>query len=181
MPSPYAGTVLKVHFKEKDLVKVGQVLVTIGRGARSSCGGAPAPAEAAGSPAVGQLLDRRRGGASVPGGSGEVLALPRSGSSGQGPGVGPRAASPAPARAVAITEEDVRAATSPGGRKEAGGQGQGEIRSLRDLERIPLRGVRRATAKKMQESVDDGRPRDALRRSGRRPSKSALSPGRSAG
>ena len=30
MPSPYAGTVLKLHFKVKDLVKVGQPLVTIG-------------------------------------------------------------------------------------------------------------------------------------------------------
>ena len=30
MPSPYAGTVLKLHFKEKDVVKVGQVLVTVG-------------------------------------------------------------------------------------------------------------------------------------------------------
>jgi pyruvate dehydrogenase E2 component (dihydrolipoamide acetyltransferase) len=30
MPSPYSGTVLKIHFKEKEIVKVGQVLVTIG-------------------------------------------------------------------------------------------------------------------------------------------------------
>src|SRR4030067_2189308 len=30
MPSPYSGTVLKLHFREKDIVKVGQVLVTIG-------------------------------------------------------------------------------------------------------------------------------------------------------
>ena len=30
MPSPYSGTVLKLHFHEKDIVKVGQVLITIG-------------------------------------------------------------------------------------------------------------------------------------------------------
>ncbi|HEX2694194.1 MAG TPA: biotin/lipoyl-containing protein, partial [Acidobacteriota bacterium] len=30
MPSPFAGTVLKLHFKPGDVVKVGQALVTIG-------------------------------------------------------------------------------------------------------------------------------------------------------
>ena len=30
MPSPYGGTVLKLHFKEKDIVKVGDVLITVG-------------------------------------------------------------------------------------------------------------------------------------------------------
>ena len=30
LPSPYAGTVLKILVKEKDIVKVGEVLVTIG-------------------------------------------------------------------------------------------------------------------------------------------------------
>ncbi|MFA9452444.1 MAG: biotin/lipoyl-containing protein [Candidatus Aminicenantaceae bacterium] len=30
LPSPYTGTILKLHFKVKDIVKVGQTLVTIG-------------------------------------------------------------------------------------------------------------------------------------------------------
>jgi len=30
MPSPYRGTILKIHVREKDIVKVGEVLVTIG-------------------------------------------------------------------------------------------------------------------------------------------------------
>ena len=34
IPSPYAGTVLKLHFQEKDIVKVGQTLVTIGESGR---------------------------------------------------------------------------------------------------------------------------------------------------
>ena len=32
VPSPYSGTVLKLHFKEDDIVKVGETLVTIGNG-----------------------------------------------------------------------------------------------------------------------------------------------------
>ncbi len=43
MPSPYAGTVLKLHFKEKDIVKVGQVLVTIGEKGESLAAGPPGP------------------------------------------------------------------------------------------------------------------------------------------
>ena len=30
LPSPYSGTVLKIHVKEKDIIKVGNVLVTLG-------------------------------------------------------------------------------------------------------------------------------------------------------
>ncbi len=45
MPSPYAGTVLKLHFKEKDIVKVGDVLITIGEPGEAV---AEAPAERAG-------------------------------------------------------------------------------------------------------------------------------------
>jgi 2-oxoglutarate dehydrogenase E2 component (dihydrolipoamide succinyltransferase) len=42
MPSPYAGTVLKLHFKEKDLVKVGQALATIGEKGEVPAEAAPA-------------------------------------------------------------------------------------------------------------------------------------------
>ena len=41
MPTPYAGTVLKLHFKEKDIVKVGQVLVTIGEKGEALTGKTP--------------------------------------------------------------------------------------------------------------------------------------------
>ncbi len=40
MPSPRAGTVLKLHAAEGDIVNVGDVLVTIRRGRRSRGGGA---------------------------------------------------------------------------------------------------------------------------------------------
>ena len=36
MPSPYAGTVLKLYAKEKDIVKVGQPLISIGAKGESS-------------------------------------------------------------------------------------------------------------------------------------------------
>ena len=74
MPSPYAGTVLKLHFKEKDLVKVGQALVTIGEKGESLAAGPPEPQS--------RCPSRRRG------------RRPRAGTAGgspghaQGPGVG---------------------------------------------------------------------------------------------
>jgi len=79
MPSPYAGTVLKLHAPEKGLVKVGQPLVTIGE-------------------------------------KGESLAAP-----------------PEKKPAVKVkVKYDLYG----------------------NLERVPLRGVRRATARKMRESLD---------------------------
>ena len=41
MPSPFTGTVLKLHFKEKDIVKVGDPLITIGE--KGEDVSAPAP------------------------------------------------------------------------------------------------------------------------------------------
>ncbi len=142
IPSPYAGTVLKLHFKPKDIVKVGQVLVTIGEKGEAlpATGAAAAPAAPAGVPA---------GGAQAP--AREVLATPAvrklAGKLGldpgsvQGTGPGGR-----------ITEEDLRAAKA----------GAGKIPEVRikakfdfygALERIPLRGVRRATARRLTESI----------------------------
>ena len=51
MPSPYGGTVLKLHFKEKDIVKVGDVLITIGEKGESAAAAA-SPAQAPAQPGV---------------------------------------------------------------------------------------------------------------------------------
>ena len=167
MPSPISGTVLKIHFKEKDLVKVGQTLVTIGAKGEPLAQAASAPAtapEARLAPAAA---------APVPERTREVLAIPRVRALAKeygvdigailGTGPGGR-----------VTDEDVRAyKPAPVERKPAV-----RIKTKYDLygnlERIPLRGVRRATAKKMRESLDhaahvthcdeaDAGPLDALR------------------
>jgi len=156
MPSPYGGTVLKLHFKEKDIVKVGDVLITIGeKGESIAAAASPAPATAqTGVPAAGIQA------AVAAGSSAAVQALPAvrklaaelgvplSGISGSGPG-------------GRITEADVRAfasrsaaGTSPAPPAERPAV---KIKSKYDLygtlERVPLRGVRRATAKRMHQSV----------------------------
>jgi pyruvate dehydrogenase E2 component (dihydrolipoamide acetyltransferase) len=151
MPSPFAGTVLKLHFKEKDIVKVGQVLVTIGEKgeavpaeAQAPAGTAPARSAAGAAPAAG---------AAGRAAAGEVLATPKVRALAKELGVEVGAvAGTGPAGRV--TEEDVRAAKAgPAGAKPAV-----KVKAKYDLfgtlERIPLRGVRRATAKKMRESLD---------------------------
>jgi pyruvate dehydrogenase E2 component (dihydrolipoamide acetyltransferase) len=142
IPSPFAGTVLKLHFKPKDIVKVGQVLVTIGEKGEAvpetAVVAAPAvlqPVPAAGAPAPGR----------------EVLATPAvrklAGELGLDlasvPGTGPGGR---------ITEEDVRRAKEAAGKKP-----ELRIKAKFDfygaLNRIPLRGIRRATARRLTESI----------------------------
>ncbi len=163
VPSPYSGIILKRHFKEKDLVKVGEVLVTIGQEGEELS--PPLPAEAAGgepkaretteaaeerAPAVvGQIREER---AEIR----EILATPRLRRLALELGVdlhrvrgsGPEGR---------ITEEDVRrasdAATAPARDKKPPVKVKSKYDFYGTLERIPMRGVRRATARKMAESV----------------------------
>ncbi|OGD28149.1 MAG: hypothetical protein A2V57_05270 [Candidatus Aminicenantes bacterium RBG_19FT_COMBO_65_30] len=147
MPSPYAGTVLKLHFKEKDLIKVGQVLVTIGEKGEAVPADAPA---AAAMPAARPAIPVPQ---AIPGRAGEVLAIPRVRAlarelgvdigtvTGTGPG-------------GRITEDDVRAAKPGPAEKKPVIKVKAKYDLYGTLERIPLRGVRRATAKKMRESLD---------------------------
>jgi len=147
MPSPYAGTVLKLHFKEKDLIKVGEVLVTIGEKGEAVPEAGPAPA---GIPAARPAAPVQ---AAAPVRAGEVLATPkvRALAKEQGidigtvPGTGP---------AGRITEEDVQAAKMKPAEKRPAIKIKAKYDLFGSLERIPLRGVRRATAKKMRESLD---------------------------
>jgi pyruvate dehydrogenase E2 component (dihydrolipoamide acetyltransferase) len=150
MPSPYAGTVLKLHFKEKDLVKVGQVLVTIGEKGEAVPEGVPASAEKA----------EARPAAPVPAAPGvvrtaaaEVLATPkvRALAKELGVDIGAAAGTGPDGR---VTEDDVRAAKDKAAGKKAAIKVKAKYDLFGTLERIPLRGVRRATAKKMRESLD---------------------------
>jgi pyruvate dehydrogenase E2 component (dihydrolipoamide acetyltransferase) len=155
MPSPYSGTVLKIHAKEKDIVKVGQSLMTIGeKGEAVTEEAAGAKAEERAAPAVGPsvvgVVPETR--AEIR----EVLAAPKVRKLAQElavdiksvRGTGPQGR---------ITEEDVQAAKAA-----AAGPKEEKKPALRikekydfygELERIPLRGVRRATAKRMHQSV----------------------------
>jgi pyruvate dehydrogenase E2 component (dihydrolipoamide acetyltransferase) len=154
MPSPYAGTVLKLHFKEKDVVKVGDVLVTIGaRGeAVPEAGAAAAPPAVGRGPAAAQVSGIK-GPTSPAVPAGEIVATPKVRnlarevgvdlSSVQGTGPGGR-----------ITEEDVRSAKEKPAEKKLQIKVKSKYDFYGNLERIPLRGVRRATARHMRESLD---------------------------
>ena len=149
MPSPYAGTVLKLHFKEKDLVKVGQALVTIGEKGEVPAEAAPAASVAAAPRAVPAPAAI----AAAPEIPGEVLATPKVRAlakelgvaigSVRGTGPGGR-----------VTEDDVRSFRPAPAAKAPAVKVKAKYDLYGGLERIPLRGVRRATAKKMRESLD---------------------------
>jgi len=144
IPSPFAGTVLKLHFKPKDIVKVGQVLVTIGEKGETVT---EAPAAAAPEARVAAAA----GPAPTPGPGVGVLATPAvrklAGELGLDlgavPGTGPGGR---------VTEEDVRGAKEAAGKKP-----EIRIKAKFDfygaLDRVPLRGIRRATARRLTESI----------------------------
>jgi pyruvate/2-oxoglutarate dehydrogenase complex dihydrolipoamide acyltransferase (E2) component len=147
MPSPYAGTVLKLHFKEKDIIKVGEVLATIGEKGEAVPEPQPAPAgmpaARSAAPVLAAPLLR----------TGEALATPKIRALakelgidiGTIPGTGP---------AGRITEDDIQAARMKPAEKKPAIRIKAKFDIFGSLERIPLRGVRRATAKKMRESLD---------------------------
>jgi pyruvate dehydrogenase E2 component (dihydrolipoamide acetyltransferase) len=156
MPSPYSGTVLKLHFKEKEIVKVGQVLVTIGEKGEvppgkaaeekieEKAGAAPAPS------VVGVITDSKEE-------IREILATPKVRKLALDLGVdlkrvkgtGPQGR---------ITEDDVKTAKTaapppPQEEKKPAVRIKEKFDFYGEIERIPLRGIRRATAKRMAESV----------------------------
>jgi pyruvate dehydrogenase E2 component (dihydrolipoamide acetyltransferase) len=168
MPSPFSGTVLKVHFKEKDLVKVGQTLVTMGAKGETLAQAAPAPVAAPEARLAPATAD-----APVPERTREVLATPRIRALAKELGVDISAV-PGTGPGGRVTEEDVRAYKPAPVEKKPAVKIKTKYDLYGDLERIPLHGVRRATAKKMRESLDhaahvthcdeaDAGPLDALR------------------
>ncbi len=154
MPSPYAGTVLKLHFKEKDLVKVGQPLVTIGEKGESLAAGPPEPQPAVRPAAPGAApVPAPTGAPAAPGRPGEVLATPAVRALAKGLGIdlgAVRGTGPG----GRITEDDVRAFQAAPAEKKLAVKIKAKYDLYGNLDRIPLRGIRRATAKKMRESLD---------------------------
>ncbi len=155
MPSPYSGTVLKVHAKEKDLIRVGQILVTIGEKGE---GVAEAPLEtraeekaapATGPAVVGVVTESREE-------IREILAAPKVRKLAVELAVDIKAVKGSGPQGR-ITEDDVKAAKAAAGTPQEDKKPAFKVKEKFDffgeLERIPLRGIRRATAKRMRESV----------------------------
>jgi pyruvate dehydrogenase E2 component (dihydrolipoamide acetyltransferase) len=144
MPSPYSGTILRLHYKEKDIIKVGDILVTIGEKGEAVPVAGPGPAQAA---------PVSRPGAPTAAPAGEILATPAvrklardlgtdlATVHGTGPG-------------GRITEDDVKSAKEKPAEKKVEIKVKPKYDLYGNLERIPLRGVRRATAKHLRESLD---------------------------
>jgi len=156
MPSPYSGTVLKLHFKEKEIVKVGQVLVTIGEKGEVPPGktaeekieekeqAAPAPS------VVGVITDSREE-------IREILATPKVRKLALDLGVVLRRVKGTGPQGR-ITEDDVKNAKTAAPpplqeEKKPAVRIKEKFDFYGEIERIPLRGIRRATAKRMAESV----------------------------
>ncbi|MBM3311127.1 MAG: 2-oxo acid dehydrogenase subunit E2 [Candidatus Aminicenantes bacterium] len=146
MPSPFAGTVLKLHARERDIVKVGAALVTVGEKGESVPLAAELPAAASAA-----FLGRSSGARPAPAAGPEPQATPKVRKLAQELGVDLRAVAGTGPQGR-VTEEDVRAFRPPPAAPAV------KIKAKFDfygsLERVPLRGVRRATAKRMRESLD---------------------------
>ncbi len=151
VPSPYKGTVLKLHFKEKDIVHVGEVLVTIGEKGESveeevpkekiEAEEIPAPGVVG---AIKETKEEIREISATPKVRRLALDLGVNIKSIQGSGPQGR-----------IIEEDVRRfkEEKPPGVKKPEIKVKAKFDFYGTINRIPLRGVRRATAKRMSESV----------------------------
>jgi len=161
VPSPFSGTILKRNFKEKDIVKVGEVLVIIGEKGESPeelhpPEGKPGPAKkkktekTAPGGIVGEITESTED-------IREVLATPKVRKLALELGVdiktvrgtGPHGR---------ITEADVKGISEKKPEKKAGPPSP-KLKTKYDfygfIDRIPLRGVRRATAKRMMEAVSN--------------------------
>ena len=149
MPSPYAAR-CSLDFKEEG---PGQGR----RGAWSTIGAKgeawPRPARSAAAPtaAAGPGPARHRPGPAAPRPAGDDLATPH-----VRPWPGRSASTSPPSAARARTDGSPRTTSAPlaGPGRRRRDQDQGQVRSLRQPRADPLRGIRRATAKKMRESLD---------------------------
>jgi pyruvate dehydrogenase E2 component (dihydrolipoamide acetyltransferase) len=148
MPSPYAGTVLKLYFKEKDIVKVGDVLMAVGEKGETLAEIGPAPGAAVKAPPI-----SREPRPEAPRGAGELpLATPKIRKLAAELGIkleDVRGAGPG----GRILEDDVRAAKAAATLPKAMPKVKAKFDFYGAVDRLPLRGIRRATAKHMAESV----------------------------
>jgi len=158
IPSPYSGKILKLNFKEKDIVKVGEVLAAIGgkeEGVAEETEQQPeeiaAQAEKPAAGIVGEITESKKE-------IKEVKATPKIRKLARDLGVALEIINGTGSEGR-ITEEDVRRAseTKEKDEGERGKKAEPKKKAKYDfygfLDRIPLRGVRRATAKRMAESA----------------------------
>jgi pyruvate dehydrogenase E2 component (dihydrolipoamide acetyltransferase) len=151
VPSPYSGTVLKIYHKEKDIVKVGEPLVTIGEKGESLAEKGPeeeAKPEPVKAPSVvGDIEESRKE-------IREILATPKVRRMALEMGVDIKSVKGTGPKGR-ITEDDIREVKKE--KKPEGKPARPKVKAKFDfygsLERISIRGVRRATAKIMSESV----------------------------
>jgi len=150
IPSPRKGTVLSLHAKEGEVVKVGQVLITIAEKGEPASAPKPTPApvpapaaakvEEAPSRAVAPTLQRKPH---------EILATPATRKLARDLGVDLEMVQ-ATGPGGRITEEDVRKFKRRGMIPAVTAVARLGPRSVE--ERVPLRGIRRKTAERMAKS-----------------------------
>lgn len=171
IPSPKAGRILQLHAKEGEKVKVGALLVTIDAGASSEASptAAPASAPSPAAPPAGAASPA----SSPPAVTGRVLASPhvRRLATERGidltrlKGTGPQgritesdletAAAPAPAGAP-VAEATAKAeptGPAPAAEAPAATGPTPEPGAAAEVERVPIRGIRRVIAEHMSEAV----------------------------
>ena len=144
LPSPHAGTVIKLHGKEGDIIKVGQALVSFGDETESAT--APQPSEKKDLGSVVGTIGAEEEFAALSEPAKAILATPAVRARArelnvdlarvQGSGPGGR-----------ITREDVEQTVGKPAVK-----GTPEPDAYGAVDRIPLRGLRRTIAKRMQEA-----------------------------
>ncbi len=144
IPSPRAGTILKIYHKEGDIVKVGETLVTIGEPGEhvEQLEVKPAPPTSV----VGVLEEAR------PIASRQVLATPATRRLAKELGVDISQVIGTGLEGR-VTEEDVRKLAEEKGKKPETFIRKKKYDLYGYYETVPMKGVRRSTAKKMIESV----------------------------
>ncbi len=141
LPSPYSGVVLKIHFKEGDIVKVGESLVTIGeKGEAVEKPEGKAEEKLRAVAVVGELEEAPE--------EGEILATPAVRKLAKELGVD-LAGVKGTGRGGRITREDVERAAKPRAPKVKVTR---KYDMYGHIKRVPIRSVRRATAKKMTQA-----------------------------
>jgi len=146
IPSPKAGTILKIHHREGDIVKVGETLVTIGEPGETIEkpleAAAPTPTSVVG------VLEEAPPAAGRPG----VLATPATRRLAKefGVDISQVVGSGLEGR---VTEEDVRRVAEEKGKKPETFIRKKKYDIYGFYELVPMKGVRRSTAKRMVESV----------------------------
>lgn len=163
LPSPKTGTILELHADEGKVVKVGDVIVTIGEEGEAI---APKPEEkplikpGMGGGVVGFLEEAPEGVVEKPAAAPkpavekpEVLATPRVRKLAKEAGVDMAQVKGTGAQ-ESITEDDVRKAAEAKPKEAAKPRVIRKYDMWGYVKRVPLKGIRRSTAKHMRESVD---------------------------